>query len=126
MGLFNFKQKEKKEKKETPPRNPNTMVMIRLLAVGYVLYTVWEIIKLYIAGGEDAPKLWMVILSVVVFVGGSVWIGWMTYKEWKRLNAAAAEAKYDDEDDDNEEDEDVSEDYDDDYDDYEDDFDDEE
>ena len=79
MGLF-----KKNEEQEATPVNVNNVMLIRLLAVGYVLYTVYNMIQLYIQGGEDAPSLGLLIGTVVLFVGGSVWIGVLTYKQWKQ------------------------------------------
>jgi len=110
MGLFNKKETEQQ------PRNMNNVIVFRLLAVGYILYMFWEVLQMYLAGGEDAPKLWMLLVAFVVLVGGPVWICIMTYKEWKR-SRELAQQQADEEDEDDEFDEDEE---------YEDEFDDEE
>ena len=79
MGLFNNEGREKR------PVNPQTMMTIRLLAVGYLLYTVYDMIKLYRAGGEDAPSLLFLVAVVALFVAGSAWIAVVSYKQWKQL-----------------------------------------
>lgn len=89
MGLFN----SKKNKEETPraPANPNSFLVIRLLAVGYLLWMVKDLFELYIAGGEDAPSLWLLILTTVLFVAGSAWIAVTSWKQYKQMQAAAAQ-----------------------------------
>ena len=86
MGLFN-----NREKKEPQPRNMQTTLMIRLLAIGYVLYMLYKIVTAYVAGGEDAPALWLLILSIVVLGGGSVGVGILTWKDYKAHKEAEAE-----------------------------------
>lgn len=69
-----FKKKEKEEK----PVNINTLLGIRALAVGYCLYCLWQIVKMYIEGGEQAPSIWLLLAAIAVLGGGSVWIAIMT------------------------------------------------
>ena len=95
-----FKKKTPQENTETeqvvPARNPDNVFLFRLLAVGYVLYIVWKTIQLYLAGGEDAPQLWMLCLSTAVLGGGAVFLGIISYKNWKKAKAqqqAEAEAE---------------------------------
>lgn len=80
MGLF-----KKQEEQEERPVNPNYMVTIRALAVGYLLYLVYDMVRMYLAGGEDAPSLGLLLFSVVLLGGGAVWTGVTTYKQWKRM-----------------------------------------
>lgn len=79
-----FKKKEKEER----PINVTTLVAVRLLAVGYCLYCLWEIIKMYMAGGEDAPSIWLLLLGILVLGGGSVWVAIMTVRKVLQLRAA--------------------------------------
>ena len=81
MGLF----RKNNDEQEKRPVNPNNMVLIRLLAVGYLMYCLYEMIEMYIAGGEDAPSLGLLIGAIVLFVGGSVWVGIITWRQFKRL-----------------------------------------
>lgn len=80
MGLFG-------NGKEKAPVNPNSMMIIRMLAVGYLLYTVYNMIQLYMKGGEDAPSLGLLIGTVALFVIGSAWIVVASVKQWKRMKA---------------------------------------
>lgn len=83
MGLFNRNNEEEQKR----PVNPNNMVLIRLLAIGYLMYCLYEMFKMYITGGEDAPALWLLIGATVLFVGGSVWIAIITWRQFKRMKA---------------------------------------
>ena len=81
MGFFNKKQDAKESNQ--PPRNPSNTIAFRLLAVGYVAYLCINIVKLYIAGGPDAPSLTGLILGLVVLGGGAIFLAIMAYREWK-------------------------------------------
>ena len=76
-----FKKKEKEER----PVNPNTLLGVRVLAVGYLIYCLWSIIKMYMEGGEEAPSLWLLILAIAVLGGGAVFIAVVTIQKIKQL-----------------------------------------
>ena len=61
------------------------MFGIRALAVGYLLYCLWQIIKMYMEGGEGAPSIWLLLLGILVLGGGAVWIAIMTILKLKEL-----------------------------------------
>ena len=83
MGIFDlFKKNEEKEQR---PVNPTTLFGIRALAVGYMLYCLWQIVKMYMEGGEEAPSIWLLLLGIVVLGGGAVWIAVMTFLKLKQL-----------------------------------------
>lgn len=86
MGFFS--KKPEAEKENQPPRNPNNTVAFRLLAVGYITYLCINIVKLYIAGGPDAPSLTALVLGIAVLGGGAAFLAVLTYKEWKSSKAA--------------------------------------
>lgn len=86
MGFFSKKPEAKNENQ--PPRNPNNTVAFRLLAVGYITYLCINIVKLYIAGGPDAPSLTALVLGIAVLGGGAAFLAVLTYKEWKQGKAA--------------------------------------
>ena len=73
------------------------MMLIRLLAVGYLLYCLYQMFKMYIAGGEDAPSLGLLIGATVLFVGGSAWVGIITWRQYKRLKEEQ-QARWEEED----------------------------
>lgn len=81
MGFFNKKQSESEPK---TPRNPNNLVMFRVLAVGYLFYLCVSIVKLYLAGGPDAPSVTALVLGLAFLGGGGIFLGILSYKEWKR------------------------------------------
>ena len=80
MGFFS---KKPEAESTQPPRNPNNTVAFRILAIGYITYLCVNIVKLYIAGGPDAPSLTALILGIAVLGGGAAFLGVITYKEWK-------------------------------------------
>ena len=86
MGFFN--KNPEAEAVKQPPRNPNNTVAFRLLAIGYVAYLGVNIVKLYIEGGPDAPSLTALILAMIFLGGGAVFLGILTYREWKRSKVA--------------------------------------
>ena len=85
MGFFS---KKNETEENTTPRNPNNLAMFRVLAIGYVGYLCVNMVKLYIEGGPDAPSLTTLILGLVVLGGGVIFMGVVSYKEWKRNKAA--------------------------------------
>jgi hypothetical protein len=44
-------------------------------------------VKLYLAGGPDAPSLTTLILGLVVLGGGVIFLAVVSYREWKRSKA---------------------------------------
>lgn len=91
MGLFNFGKKKETQEENRQPGNPTTMILFRLLAVGYVLWMYKDIVKAYIEGAADAPSLTMVIVVGLVFGLGCVWILWESVKQYKRMKIAQQE-----------------------------------
>lgn len=87
---------EKKEGQETPRNHDNTF-FFRLIAAGYVLYMAWKTLELYIAGGEDAPQLWLLCLSMVVLGGGGIWLAISSFKTWRKAKAQEKEAQQENE-----------------------------
>ena len=94
MALFNFgKKKQEETDDQTPknPGNPTTMIGFRVLAIGYIIWILKGLVTAYIAGGEEAPSLPLLIGAIVVLGGGCVAIGIMSYKQWKQMKAALKE-----------------------------------
>lgn len=88
MGLFNFgKKKPVEDEAQTPqqPGNPTTMILFRVLAIGYVLWILKDLVQAYLAGGEEAPSLGLLLGAIVVLGGGCVVIGILSYQHWKRM-----------------------------------------
>ena len=70
------------------PGNPTTMILFRVLAIGYVIWMLKDVVKAYFAGGSDAPSGLLVLVAVLVLGGGCVWIGIMSYKQYKQMKEA--------------------------------------
>ena len=82
-----FKNNSPADDADQTPRNPNNMIMFRLLAVFYVGYLCIQMIKTYTAGGPDAPSLGMLVGGIAILGGGAVFLAILSYKEWKRNKA---------------------------------------
>lgn len=104
MGLFKRNEDDTQEQ-ERRPANPSNFVIFRLLAVGYLLWSFWQMVQSYMQEGEEKPSLTLMIVAAVILVGGAVWIAWITWRQWKRMKAEQA----DDDDEDEDEDEDEAE-----------------
>lgn len=61
----------------------------RLLAMGLIAYLLIDLIVSYIKGGPEAPSLTLLLLSAALFGGGLVFIGIMTWREWKKAQETA-------------------------------------
>ena len=88
MGLFQFgKKNTQQEQDQTPknPGNPTTMLLFRVLAIGYVLWILKDLVAAYFAGGPEAPSLGLLLGAIAVLGGGCVFIGIMSYKQWKKM-----------------------------------------
>ena len=81
------------KKNEPTRRNPNTVLTFRAMGVLFVLYMLGQIVQAYIAGGEDAPSVGMLLLAIAVLGGGAVFIGVLGWKEWKKGKAEEAAAQ---------------------------------
>ena len=79
-----FSKPSKDDAQKQAPRNPSNVIAFRVLAVGYLVYLCVDLIKLYNAGGPDAPSLTALILGMVVLGGGAAFLAFIAYKEWKR------------------------------------------
>lgn len=80
-----FKKKPQEEPQNRAPANPTTMLLFRALAVGYVLWILKDLIQGYIAGGEEAPSLGLVIGAALVFGAGIAFIVVTSIKQWKAM-----------------------------------------
>ena len=84
MGFFSKKQNTETK---AEPRNPTNFMMFRLLAVGYLAYLCVDMVKLYLAGGPDAPSLPILIGILAVLGGGTIFVAIVSYKAWKQSKA---------------------------------------
>ena len=83
-----FKKNNPAQQEDQPPRNPNNVAMFRVLAIGYVIYLCVQMAQTYTQGGPDAPSLGLLIGGIAILGGAGVFLGVLSYKEWKRNKAA--------------------------------------
>ncbi len=88
MGWF---QKNNQENTEQTS-NTDAVFGFRMLAVAYIGYTVYKVFSMYFAGGEDAPEIWMLVLSGLLGLGALVFTI-SSYRTWKKGKTQAEEAQ---------------------------------
>ena len=71
--------------------NMSSTFAIRCLAAVFVFYSLYDIVRAYFAGGEDAPSLLLLLLAILVLGGGGAFVAYSAYKEWKRDDSAQDE-----------------------------------
>ena len=86
-----FKNNGDDQKQEQAPRNPDTVLGIRLVAAAYILYLAYQSVQAYI-NGSDGATLLTLIISVVVLGGGAVFIAITSIMQWKRAKEETAQA----------------------------------
>jgi len=73
-------------------QNPFTRLQVRMmlyaLAIYMLLKSLYDVVKGYIIGGPDAPSGIFVLVSCLVLGAGCVWIGVMSYKQYKQMKEA--------------------------------------
>lgn len=62
---------------------------IRIVAAGFALYMLYEIVMGYIQGGPEAPSLTLLILAILLLGGGAAAVLILGYRGWKQDKAAA-------------------------------------
>jgi len=67
--------------------NFTRVLTFRLLAIGFIVYTLADLCLDYFKGGPEAPSLLLILLSTLVLGGGAVFIAIVTWKEWKKSKA---------------------------------------
>ncbi len=76
---------------QSRPRNEKAMLTIRAAAAAYLVYLVYDLVQMYLKGGEDAPSLPLLLGSGLFLLAGAVLIAVMTYKDWKAYKKREAE-----------------------------------
>lgn len=53
--------------------------------IGFLILAsmLWDVVSGYLAGGEDAPSLLVLIVSIVVLGGGVIFTAFQTYRTYK-------------------------------------------
>ena len=46
----------------------------------------WDVVEAFLAGGEEAPSVPMLILAIVLLGGGTIFSAIQTYRTWKALS----------------------------------------
>jgi len=83
-------QEQITEEKDFRKQNSaNHILAFRILAIGVVLYMLWQIVQSYMAQTADSPSLGFLIVAIVLLGGGCVLLGFMTYRNWKLDQEAA-------------------------------------
>ena len=82
-----FKKKPREEATPQAPGNPTTMILFRVLAVGYLIWILKDLTVAYMAGGEEAPSLTLLIATFAVFGAGIVFIVITSIRQWKLMKA---------------------------------------
>lgn len=88
-------KRDPKELKEIIRRgnNGSRVLMLRLVALAFVLYMLINVIVAYFQGGADAPSIVEVLVGIVVLGGGSIAVGLVSYRTYMKEKKAADEAR---------------------------------
>ncbi|MBP3634249.1 MAG: hypothetical protein J6J43_06725 [Oscillospiraceae bacterium] len=64
--------------------NNTKIPVFRLIAVVYLAYLLIDLVVKYLKGGAEAPSLGLLLLSVLVLGGGTVFVAILTWRDWKK------------------------------------------
>lgn len=79
--------KKKPQEENRAPGNPTTMILFRALAIGYLVWILKDLVVAYRAGGEEAPSLTLLLVTLIVFGAGIIFIVVSSIMQWKRMKA---------------------------------------
>ena len=85
MSLFDKFKKSPKEQETKAPANPTNAMFFRVLAVGYVLWIMKDLVKAYLAGGPEAPSLTTLLVACILLGGGCVFVVVMSIRQYKQM-----------------------------------------
>lgn len=71
------------EEKKTPKFGASRTVYFPMIGFVVLVAMLWEAVSGYMAGGEDAPTMAQLIVSVVLFGGGAIFTAVQTYRTYK-------------------------------------------
>jgi hypothetical protein len=86
-----FKKNNENEESAPRPRNIKAMLAVRAVAAVYLLYMAYDMVKLYLEDTTEKPDLALVIGGAVFLVAGGIFIGILTYREWRAYQKKEAE-----------------------------------
>ena len=69
--------------------NPNAALPLRLLAIGYLVYLIYQMVQSYAAGGADAPSGAGFWIGVIALSLGTLLIAVLTYRQWRQQKEPA-------------------------------------
>ena len=72
------------QKKPRSTEELKRTIPFRLIAIAFLLYMLVDIVCKYVQGGPDAPTTFALVLAAVIMGGGSVLVGWLTWRNWKQ------------------------------------------
>lgn len=81
------------EQEKPKVKNPPAMLLMHGIVIAIVVYMFWQILQNYLAGGPDAPSLTTLIISAVVLLGGSVYVGYLAVKLYLQCREDARKEK---------------------------------
>lgn len=84
MGLF-----KRNEEENSSPRNPDMVFGFRALAAGYILYMVYQTVKMYFSEPEHDLKL--MIATVAILTPGALFVLISGYISWRKEKKSMAE-----------------------------------
>ena len=87
MSLSDLFKKKPREEENRTPGNPTTMILFRALAVGYLIWILKDLVVAYMAGGEEAPSMTLLIVTFAVFCAGIAFIVISSIRQWKTMKA---------------------------------------
>ncbi len=86
MGLFSGNREE-----NNTPRNPDMVFGFRALAAGYILYMVYQTVKMYFT--EPGHDLKLMIVTVAILTPGALFVLISGYLSWRKEKKALEEAQ---------------------------------
>ena len=84
MGLFGGNNEDSKNR-----RNPDAVFGFRVLAAGYMLYMLYDMVQLYLSGESD--DIWILVAGIAVLGGGGLFVLISSYLRWRKEKAAMEE-----------------------------------
>ena len=71
--------------------NPNAALPLRLLAIGYLVYLIYQMVKPYTDGTAETPATPLFWICVLALSLGTLLIILLTYRQWRKPKDAEQE-----------------------------------